>query len=225
MSIPNHLAVVAQIAEQFPEDWRAAHTGGPHTEHFIRRVAWRLHLMDRRFGLNGKRGNPNDISDDVVCYDGEAAGGDYDPTRGNAPVTVIDVIARAGADPNDPRGPDYRPAPAWLYPLSPSAAAWVQPHPVDETVPIPGPPAPTPGTPVCEYDPAAMAALKAEVGAMYALVAALTDEVMEQRETLSQMHTAILDVRHALRNGLAVEATVTGQRYVGTGTINGVAKG
>lgn len=136
MSIPNLVDVVARLAAQYPEEWRQAHTGSAQTEYFVRRLAWVLHQQDARFGLNGKRGNPEDISDDVVCFDGvevgpdgKRRGGDFDPTRGGVPVTVIDVIGGAG-------GPD--PRPTWQHPLTPSAAAWVQPSPVAETHPQPG---------------------------------------------------------------------------------------
>lgn len=126
--IPNHIQTVERLAAQYPAEWAAAHTGGPQTEAFIRRLASVLHAIDPRFGLNGKRGNPNDISDDVVCFDGEASGGDYDPTRNNVPVTVIDVIGGAG-------GPN--PVATWNHPLKPSAAAWVKPGPVSGGVVTP----------------------------------------------------------------------------------------
>lgn len=125
MSIPNHIDVVRRLKAEYPAEWSAAHRGGPRTEDFVRRLAWELHKIDPRWGLNGKRGNPNDLSDDCVNYDGEASGGDYDPTRGNAPVTVVDFIAAA---PSGPTGPDG--TPAWSHPLTPAAAAWVKPKPV-----------------------------------------------------------------------------------------------
>ena len=141
MSIPNYLGVVRDLAAQYPDEWRAAHANGPQTEAFIRRLAWVLHQRDPRVGLNGKRGNPSDISDDVICYDGVSERGDVDPTRGNAPVTVIDVIASAGS-PNA--------SPAWFAvgPATPHPhAAWVRPTPVGGETPAPGPtPTPTPGT-------------------------------------------------------------------------------
>ena len=46
MSIPNYQNVVADLAAQYPDEWRAAHTGGPQTEAFIRRLAWVLHRRD-----------------------------------------------------------------------------------------------------------------------------------------------------------------------------------
>jgi hypothetical protein len=135
MAVPNHRDDVAAAAARYPDAWRHAHTGDARTEEFIRLLARDLHAINPRFGLNGKRGNPNDISDDALCYRGE--GDQFDPTNGNAPVSVIDVIVGAG-------GPS--PAPGWgTFPGNVHAAAWVQPEPVAEPVPAPTPtPAPVP---------------------------------------------------------------------------------
>jgi hypothetical protein len=126
MSIPNHIDVVRRLATEHPSEWSAAHRGGAGTELFIRRLAATLHAMDPRFGLNGKRGNPNDISDDAINFDGESLLGDVDPTRGNAPVTVLDVI---GSAPSGPTGPDGTPAwqPVTDPRVRPTLAAWVRP--------------------------------------------------------------------------------------------------
>ena len=130
----------------YPEAWRNAHTGNSHTEDFIRILAWEAHQNDPNFGLNGKRGDPNDISDDVLNYKGEGA--DTDPTAGNAPRTVIDVIADAG-------GPN--PTPAWAIVTNagaPVKAAWVQPTDpgVEEPLPEPTPePIPVPSYPGDAY--------------------------------------------------------------------------
>ena len=160
MAIPNCQHVVAQLSQQYPQEWRDAHNpsgGGPHTEAFIRRLAWVLHsTVDARFGLNGKRGNPNDISDDALNFRGVGPG--HDPTNGNAPVTVIDCIGGAG-------GPN--PTPAWqVFDTLPGPGAWVQPVPVDGSVgggvtsPTPRPPSPAPDLrPVLD----ALAALDARV--------------------------------------------------------------
>lgn len=129
MSIPNMLHIVQQTAIDYPQDWKDAHTGGPNTEGFIRKLAPRLFAEDPHFGLNGKRGDPNDISDDAINFKGEGA--DIDPTNGNSPVTVLDVIGGAG-------GPN--PQPQWAVVTNPSApvkAAWVYPG---EVVVEPGEP-------------------------------------------------------------------------------------
>lgn len=148
--IPNYLADVEQAKRDYPEAWAQAHTGGPRTEEFIRLLAARLHAKDARFGLNGKRGNPADISDDVLNFKGEGPG--HDPTDGHRPITVIDVIAAAGS-------PEARPV--WqVFSDLPGPGAWVQPAllPAPAPMPVPPPaPAPTPTpapvpAPVCTCD-------------------------------------------------------------------------
>lgn len=211
MSIPNYQSVVADLAQRYPQEWAQAHTGGPQTEAFIRRLAWTLYQTDPRVGLNGKRGNPNDISDDVLNYAGVASGGDYDPTRNNAPCTVIDVIGGAG-------GPN--PVPTWNHPLTPAAAAWVQPQAVEDGDGPVDPPSP----PTCGWDDATITALADAVGDVQAALDAVQDELASQRELAVNLALAVKDIRAALSNGLAVEGQ--GQtRYIGTTTFRGVAKG
>lgn len=142
MAIPNCEQIIRDLAAQYPDEWRKAHNpsgGGPETEAFIRRVAWVLYsTVSPRFGLNGKRGNYNDISDDVVNWLGEGPG--TDPATGQ-PVTVIDVIAGAG-------GPD--PKVYWGLIDAPGPGGWVKPEPVGDSssggggTPLPAPPSTPP---------------------------------------------------------------------------------
>lgn len=127
--IPNYKHVVEAVAARYPQEWRQAHTGSPQTDDFIKILAWELHQLDQRVGLNGKRGNPIDTSDDALCYNGVSLLGDVDPHRGDAPVTVIDVIGAAG-------GPN--PTPQWgaVGPATPRPhAAWIKPQPAGQSVP------------------------------------------------------------------------------------------
>lgn len=138
MAVPNLLHVVEQTKKDFPQAWKDAHTGNQDTEVFIEILAARCHALDPKFGLNGKRGNPDDLSDDALNYKGEGA--DFDPTNGNMPSTVIDVIGKAGS-------PDA--FPQWAIvtnPAAPVGAAWVQP----QGAPPPEPPDP-PTPPVQPY--------------------------------------------------------------------------
>lgn len=140
MSIPNYKPIVEEMKTAYPEAWSHAHRGGPRTEEFARLLAARLHAMDPKVGLCGKRGNPDDISDDCICYDGVSAVGDEDPTRGYAPVTVIDFIAAA---PSGPSGPDGSPAWNVVGPATPQPlAAWVKPAPWTGSQPVPPQPEP-----------------------------------------------------------------------------------
>lgn len=119
MAIPNCKHVVEQLAAQYPDEWKAAHTGGARTEDFIRRLAWVLHsTVDAGFGLLGQYGDPNRIADDVIMYLGEGPGVDKGTGR---PQSGFDVIGGAG-------GPS--PTPTWNDISGPGAAIWVQPAPV-----------------------------------------------------------------------------------------------
>ena len=130
--IPNYLHIVEQVKLAHPQAWKDAHTGNVATEDFIRLVAAEMYAHDSHVGLNGKRGNPKDISDDALNYYGE--GPDYDPTHANTPATVIDVIGAAGTP---------QAYPQWLVvsdPNAPVAAAWVSPVSVTPPPPTPTPP-------------------------------------------------------------------------------------
>lgn len=144
MAIPNQIHEVEVARQQWPQDWKDAHTGNANTEGFIRKLAARLYAQDARWGLNGKRGNPQDISDDVLAYRGEGTA--VDVVNGG-PMEIIDVIAGAG-------GPS--PTPAWIVaPGGPGdKGTWVKPAvsgpapgPVcpDPSAHIPKPPPPYPG--------------------------------------------------------------------------------
>lgn len=138
MPAPNMYQVVVETANKYPREFREAHTDSPNKHLWIKILAWELHQLDPRWGLNGKRGNPNDLSMDVVNWLGEGVG--FDPTRNDRPVTVIDVIGGAG-------GPD--PKPTWQVFNDPTIhrgpGAWVKPEPVPGyhgNVPVPPPPPP-----------------------------------------------------------------------------------
>lgn len=90
--------IVEQCKAKHPEAWKHAHTGNAHTEDFIRLLAPMLKAVDKRFGLNGKRGSLLDISDDAVnvLCDPEDSDG---RTPEGQPCAVIDVIGSAGATP------------------------------------------------------------------------------------------------------------------------------
>lgn len=137
--IPNMLTEVEKMKRKFPQAWADAHTGNTHSEDFIRILAAHLHLINAQFGLNGKRGNPDDISDDALNFKGEGPG--HDPTNGNMPVTVIDVIGAAGSP---------GAYPTWqVFDNLPGPGAWVKPMPVVTPVP---PPAPAPTLPAYPGD-------------------------------------------------------------------------
>jgi hypothetical protein len=192
MSIPNCKHIVEDLAAKFPQEWWSAHRpsgGGPETEAFIRRLAWVLHsTVDPRFGLVGKRGNPDDISDDAICFDGFSALGDVDPTRGNVPVTVLDVIGGAG-------GPN--PTPQWgpAGPATPRPhAAWVKPVPVGDSssggggTPLPAPP-PTPPAPD-------LSAITKRLDALLTAISEIKAELAVVRASVDAAHSEASTAAH-----------------------------
>jgi len=131
--IPNCQHIVATLAAQYPQEWKQAHRGGPHTEAFIRRLAWVLHsTIDAGFGLLGQYGDRTRIADDVIMYLGEGPGVDAGTGR---PQSGFDVIASAGSD---------NASPAWIDISGPGPAIWVQPEPVGAGPVHPPPVDPTP---------------------------------------------------------------------------------
>jgi len=225
--VPNYQHVVEEMARQYPDAWHHAHRGGPRTEEFVRLLTARLHQIDPNIGLNGKRGNPNDISDDALNYKGVSVYGDVDPTRGNAPVTVIDFI---GGAPSDYNGPDG--TPAWNAvtdpKVRPTLAAWVQPSTSGPAPPTPTPtPTPTPQPPApVDLGPvlAKLDALAAQLEAVRAtqveqsMSAALTLEAAQRAaHNAEQGALAVLEVKNWLDSGLLIELRVP--------TFGGTARG
>jgi hypothetical protein len=179
MSVPNYANIVAEMRTAYPEAWHHAHRGGPRTEEFIRLLAARLHSIDARVGLNGKRGNENDISDDALCV--KEPGQSID-TRTGARVQVIDVIAGA---PNSYSGPDGAPSwgEVWNPEETPTRATWVQPAAWAE--PVEPKPEPKP-----EPQPQPV-----DLSAVVAALAAIGHELAAQRERLDAIPAAIVAER------------------------------
>jgi len=134
---PNYVADVQRIANENPEAFQNCHTGNAHTEDFIRIVAAELNAKDPNVGLNGKRGNPNDISDDAINIMDEEGPG---TTPDGESCWVVDIVASAGA-PN--ASVTWNPLPD----AEGSSGAWVQPGPppVDADKVYPYPDEPTTG--------------------------------------------------------------------------------
>lgn len=149
MSVPDYKGAVEELRAAYPALWHEAHRKGPRTNAFARLLAWRLHQIDPHIGLNGKRGNPADLSDDCLCYRGPAAANAKSiDVRTGQRVAVIDFIAGA---PNEPSDRDGTPGwfEVWDPKVIPTHATWVQPAPVGGETPAPGPtPGPTPPAPV-----------------------------------------------------------------------------
>lgn len=88
LPLPNRLSVIQAVARQYPGDLRSScrEHGGNNT--FLFRVVQRLRQEDSRWGLNWKRANRGDMSQDVINYHW-GAGPDEDSTA----TYVVDIIA------------------------------------------------------------------------------------------------------------------------------------
>jgi hypothetical protein len=183
MAIPNCKHIVERLKAQFPEEWSTAHFGGPHTEDFIKRLAWVLHTeVDSKFGLLGQRGNPNVLADDAILFRGEGPG--HDPTNGNEPVSGFDVIGQAGS---------ASASPEWNFINQAGEAAWVQPRPVSG-VPVPEPgPGPTPQPAPCDLGPVlqAIANLSGRLDSIEGKAGAAAHEAFQAASRASEIKTQI----------------------------------
>jgi len=211
MSIPNYLDVIARLSQTYPDKWAAAHTGGPGTEDFIRLAAAYIYeKIDVNVGLNGKRGNPNDISDDALAIFADE-GSVID--RAGRRMEIIDVIAGAG-------GPD--PKPSWNAVGGPSPGAWVKPLsdiPIPQPVPTPTPtPTPTPSNEevikLIREVLVGINSLSNQVSDLKLDVASITDDILDIHEnsfdTSNESFNAAmrtLDILDALKNGLTLSGS------------------
>lgn len=223
MSVPNRYQTVIEVANKYPREFREAHTDSPNKHVWIKLLALELNKSDARFGLNGKRGNPNDLSMDAINYLGEGVG--FDPTRNDRPVTVIDVIAGAGG---------VSPTPAWQVfdkPEDRGPGAWVQPLAVDGygDVPPKNPVDPLPPTGPTNTD--VVNVMTQVVGALKEVIASherltqkveqqiqqnidATDKLVDQLkitthyqvESSSQVKDAVVGLAERLDRGFKIEA-------------------
>lgn len=193
MAVPNMYNTVVETANKYPQEFREAHTGGARTELWIKLLAYELHKLDPRWGLNGKRGTDT-LSQDAVNFKGEGVG--TDPSRNDAPITVVDVIGAAG-------GPD--PKPTWQVFNDPVAhrgpGKWIQPEPVpgyhDLNPNVPSPPVPKPPT-----DTTLINAVQA-VESQLKLNTQLQEKLLQELVTLA---TAVNGLSSRLDKGFSIKA-------------------
>lgn len=142
--IPNYKSEVEAAKAKYPEAWGHAHVeGDPRRLEFIKLLASDLNKKDPKVGLNGKRGNPNDLSADALNYLCDAADSAGRTPEG-LPCAVVDCIFAAGAvPPYTPQNP--APAPIWspFTTVVEGSGAWVKPG---ASVPIPPQPPQPPTT-------------------------------------------------------------------------------
>jgi hypothetical protein len=80
-------AIIHQVAAEYHEELMDSCQEDGGTWEFMDAVVDALRLEDTRFGYNGKRGNPNDPSHDVIAYNFSS-----DPDEGTTNVYLFDII-------------------------------------------------------------------------------------------------------------------------------------
>lgn len=95
LPLPNMAGVVVQIASENPGDLRNSCQDQGGTWTFMDKLVDRLQSIDLRWGYNGKRGNSNDPSHDIVDYHYGAG-----PSEGSTQVYIMDTIGgHCGSNP------------------------------------------------------------------------------------------------------------------------------
>lgn len=98
LPLPNRLNVVNRVQARFPNEFRAScpteHRGD--TNRFLFELVRELRKEDNRWGLNWKRGNRGDMSQDIVTYN-YGSESDEDTTQ----VYIIDIMyGHCGGNPS-----------------------------------------------------------------------------------------------------------------------------
>lgn len=205
---PNRRDVVEAVSAADPARFACAHVESRSCKlDWIKAVAAALHATDARWGLNGKRGNPNDISMDVVTWR-------IGPTDRH--VQAFDICGACGGGNPSVVWSDIT---NWATLGQPGTAIWLQPGPVSGPTPTPTP-TPTPA-PSVDLRPVldALAALTAKVDALAARPAPAVDlsEVLGRLDTVSvQVDEARKDVQALASKSIAVEWPEYSGRVLGT---------
>lgn len=133
---PQILAIAEDIKRRYPEDWKNAHNHQPSGEVYIRRVAWAVQQAHPALlvGLNGKRGNVHDLSQDVLCFPNATGAPDASDTYPG--LEIRDIIASAGT----PQASLYWGDVTQATLDKGEVGAWVKPEPVDDEEEVPEPP-------------------------------------------------------------------------------------
>jgi len=103
--LPDERAVIEQVANEHPEwlEQSCVRDGG--NNNFLFEVVRRLRAIDERWGLNWKRGDVGNLSQEVVDY----YWGPGRPSEGSTDVYIIDIIVG-----HCPEGGDPPSSPGWI---------------------------------------------------------------------------------------------------------------
>ena len=195
VSIPNYLWAIDEVRKRYPAAWAVAHNKQANGADFVILLARHLNTStDARVGVNGKRGNPNDLSQDVLAFKG--IGTAVDVVNGGA-MEIVDVIKDAGL---------ASATPAWqVAPGGPGdKGAWVNPFSVQTTIDYDAaPPAPIPD-PRPPYQPPPTVTCKAlSADEVRGVVRA---EMSADREHIASALTALADLVQGIRYDLEAAA-------------------
>lgn len=221
---PNERAAVEACVTRYPAAWACAHTGRACSADFVILCARDLSAKDVNWGVNGKRGNPDDLSQDILAYRG--TGTAVDVTRGNTPMEIIDVIACAGGDP-----PRCSPSVEWG--VAPGGkgdrGAWVDPWRVQPTAGGTAPPAPTPQPPPAPTPPPVdlrpvldkLAGLEAVLVGIGLRLEAI--EALSRQAAAESLNAAVR--ASDIKDALAARPNTDWPEYVGTVSLPGLFGG
>jgi hypothetical protein len=214
MAIPDERQFVIETANKYPREFREAHTGGANTELWIRLLAWELHSQrDQRWGLNGKRGDKNVISQDCVAWKGEGVGSDaHDNLR---PMTVVDVIEGAGGNSPKPRwGVFNNPQ----TDSAPGGATWIMPRPIPGYHDSNNAPTPTdPKEPTVDFNTQILnqfQLLNDKLGKVTDLVGTMAEKVQQQTQTIGDQTQQLVTANEKLERIIQSDVTVQNNELV-----------
>lgn len=180
---PDRRDVVQAVSDADPARFACAHVESrPCKLDWIQAVAAELHKIDQRWGLNGKRGNPADISMDVVTFR-------VGPTDRH--VEAFDVCGGCGGG---------NPSVTWNNITNyatmgqPGTAIWVAP--VVGSDPPPPPPVDPPPTVNLQPVLDALAALTVKVDAVAGVAVAARDAALDAKSEAEQAKVNASDVQH-----------------------------
>ena len=195
---PNRLEVVRFVSDEDPARFACAHSGRPCQADWIKAVAAALHAEDARWGLNGKRGNANDLSLDVVTFR-------IGPTDRH--VQAFDICGACGGSNPSAVWNDIT---NWKTIGQPGTAIWVKPAGTVVTPPVdPIDPPDTP--PAVDLAPvlAALATLTEKVDAIAALALAARDAALDAKAEAEQAKVNASDIKHVSLPALLEELKAT----------------
>lgn len=180
-----------EVAAAYPKAWAEAHNGSfdDRSREYNRLCALALRAKGIYAGLNGKRGNPDTPSDDILNFPLAAGEGGAQDKSGRFPeIAIIDYIIGAG-------DPDIRKRSIGWIDQSAAAPGYFL-DPKGQVVPFPAPPPPsTPPTPVPVTPPAPACQCRAEPCPVAADIAGLYEafsRVAGDLQEISANHNALV---------------------------------